>query len=96
MPSLSLMEADLEHLKRLVRVSEAEFLRFCQEENITELYIERVGGGWSLLFYVEGHADRFTVGTWRSESQKVWKSVDTLLRLISESTGIKDLRVKLE
>jgi hypothetical protein len=90
------MEADLEHLKSLVRVSEAEFRRFCREESITELRIEQVGAGWSLLFGVEGHADRFTVATWRNESQKVWKSVDTLLRLISESTGIKDLIVKLE
>lgn len=88
---LSLLETTL---KTLPEVPETEFLDLYARAKVRRLRIQQVEGGWALIFEVQGRGD-LTIATAR-KTLKVWKSVDTLLRFISGSTGAKEIVIKLE
>ena len=88
---LSSMESPLETLPK---VTETEFLDLYARARVRRLRIKQVPGGWVLVFDQQGRGDA-TIATAR-KTLKVWKSVDTLIRFLSVSTGVKEIHIKLE
>lgn len=74
----------------------SQFVALYEEGRVRNLRVQVVDGGYALFFCVDKSREEVPLLKSRTKAMRVWSTLDTLIRWVSDNTELKTLTISLD